>query len=172
MCGLYLLTTLSNNQLLRNDISDVMTTCLKKVLEGLSWWPSGQDSVFPLQVHRFDPWSGNLRFGMPHSADKKKIAKRNKLLDVPTNLSFFALILRRRFHFEICLPWTFHRLLCISSQWFPTFLKSSLLFFFPKVRRSNWVQNWSIKSSVRTASKMFSFILMEADPIPCWKSKC
>ena len=104
MCGLYLLTTLSNNQLLRNDISDVMTTCLEKVLEGLSWWPSGQDSVFPLQAHRFDPWSGNLRFGMPHSADKKKIAKRNKLLDVPTNLSFFALILRRRFHFEICLP--------------------------------------------------------------------
>ena len=105
MCGLYLLTALSNNHLLRNDISDVMTTCLEKVLEGLCWWPSGQDCVSTAGtqvrslVRELKIW---------HAArcrqKKKKIAKRNKLLDVPISLSFFALILRRRFHFEICLP--------------------------------------------------------------------
>ena len=27
--------------------------------EGLPWWSSGSDSMFPMQGLRLDPWSGN-----------------------------------------------------------------------------------------------------------------
>ena len=30
-----------------------------KLLEGLPWWSTGQDSMLPSQGHRFEPWSGN-----------------------------------------------------------------------------------------------------------------
>ena len=37
----------------------------QKLKAGLPWWSSGQDSMFPLQGHRFNPWSGN---GSCHAA--------------------------------------------------------------------------------------------------------